>query len=124
MRLTILIALALCAGSAAAVEAYKWVDKNGIVNYGDQPNKDAQQLDVRPGSGNGPDAATAAQSAECARQKADLEASRKANGLQEVDGLGRTHAYSDQERLQYLEMAEKKVKEACAPSKPASPAQP
>lgn len=119
MRLIALAALMFCAGTACAAEAYKWVDKNGVTNYGDTPRRDAQLLDVRPGSGNGPDAATAAQTAECTRQKADLEASRKATGLQEVDNLGRTHVYSEQERLQYLEAAEKRVKAACAGPAPA-----
>jgi glutaredoxin len=33
--------------SAAAGELYRWVDKNGVIHYGDVPANDAQQLESK-----------------------------------------------------------------------------
>lgn len=129
MRVVTLLALALCAGAVSATEVYRWVDRDGIVHYGDRPKHDAEQLDVRPPGGESPppdaDAEKAAQAriAECERQKAQLEIYRKAPSLKETDSLGRTHEYTPAERSKFLALMEQKMNEACASATANAPAQ-
>jgi hypothetical protein len=108
----------LFAGAASAVEAYKWVDKDGTVHYGDKPKHEAQFVDVKPGSGDGPTPDTRAHDAECEREKAQLETYRKAPGFKETNALGQTRDYTPEESKQYLDNFEKKVNQACAPQAP------
>ena len=122
MRLALACTLMLLAGTASAAEAWRWVDKNGVVHYGDQPRQDARFLEVKPHSGNGPDAAMLAMAAECQRQKAELDGYRRASSLRQVDALGNVHTFTEQERLKLLEVTEKKVKDTCSGGPPAPPA--
>jgi hypothetical protein len=55
-RLT-LLPLALClSASALAATVYKWVDKNGVVHYSDQPNPSAQAMEVEGAQAYGTEA--------------------------------------------------------------------
>lgn len=121
MRFIALFVLLLSAGVVGATEAYRWVDKDGVVHYGDKPKHDAQALDVKPGSGNGPTPETLAKAAECERQKGELAMFRKASSLNEVDAQGHKRAYSAEERQQFLDAAEKKMNDACGLKSPAQP---
>lgn len=42
----ILVVLALFSLAAAAQEAYRWVDENGIVHYSDRPREGAEQIQL------------------------------------------------------------------------------
>lgn len=61
-RLT-LLPLALClSASALAATVYKWVDKNGVVHYSDQPSPSAQAMEVQGAQSYGRDTQPAAAS--------------------------------------------------------------
>ena len=128
MRVLTFLVLALCAGAVSAAEVYRWVDRDGVVHYGDKPKHDAEQLDVRPPGGGSPaaddEAAKAAQAriAECEKQKAQLDLYRKAPSIKETNSLGQTHEYSAEERLKFLSLMQQKVTEACAPPPGEAPA--
>jgi len=123
MRLALLCSVMLVTGAASAAEVWRWVDKDGAVHYGDTSRHGAQPLDVKSANGNGPDAATLAHTAECQKQKAELEGYRSAGVLQQQDALGNVHTFTEPERLKLLELTEQKVKAACGPP-PAVPASP
>ena len=42
----ILVLLALLGVAAAAQEAYRWVDENGVVHYSDRPHDGAEQIEL------------------------------------------------------------------------------
>lgn len=48
MLSVVLLGLALAAGSAAAGQTYKWVDKDGKVHYSDQPVAGAEKVELKP----------------------------------------------------------------------------
>ncbi len=50
MRSLIGLLIALAAGVSAAAETYKWVDENGVINYGEKPPADrpAKPVDTQP----------------------------------------------------------------------------
>lgn len=58
MRLILLIVLGLLAGAAQAGEAYRWVDAEGKVHYGDRPPADTKEVETRKIPADNPDAAT------------------------------------------------------------------
>lgn len=124
MRLIAAAVIALLSTAVQAVEVYKWVDKDGVVHYGDRPRPGAEMLEVReppPGDTALAEAAKAqeAREAECQRLTGQLDSYRKATGLRETDNLGRTREFTEAERQQFLENFEKKVAGACAPAEPA-----
>jgi hypothetical protein len=44
--LPLLILLGACASAAWATTVYKWVDANGVVHFSDQPNPNAQKIEL------------------------------------------------------------------------------
>jgi hypothetical protein len=51
MRALIGLLLALATGACPAAEAYRWVDENGVINYGEKPpaNRPSQPVNTDPG---------------------------------------------------------------------------
>ena len=117
MRTFTALLLATVTASALAAEAYKWVDADGTVHYGDKPKHSAEFMDIKPGSGSGPSSEQLGRAAECQKVKAELADYRSAAGLNEVDALGRKRELTPDERRQFLENYQKKVDEACEPPK-------
>lgn len=113
MRNLTVLTLVLAASAASAAELYRWVDKDGVVHYDDKAHPQAKYIIVNSSNGPGLDAAAIARAAECRKQQADLDLYRNATGLQQVDALGNKKDLTDQERLQLLDLQEKKVKDAC-----------
>lgn len=58
MRLVWLMLLGILAGAAQAGEAYRWVDADGTVHYGDRPPADSKGVQTRNIPADNPDAAT------------------------------------------------------------------
>lgn len=126
MRLLTLLALLACASAASATEVYRWVDKDGIVHFGDKPKHDAEQLNVEaPGTpvDDASEQAAAARAAECDRQKKQIDTYRQATVLKETNNLGQVHEYTPEEREAFLKRLEQKANEACGPA-PAAPENP
>jgi len=126
---SILIALSVLACAAASAgEVYKWKDKDGRVHYGDKPKTgeaqsvivDSSKDDAADPAAAGAAQAAAARAAECKTKKTQLDAWRRAPTMSEVDNLGRTREYTPAERLQFLDITQKKVDELCAPPPPPS----
>lgn len=120
MRFFLVFAL-LSGTAAAATEAWRWVDKNGTVHYGDTAHPDAKPIDVKPASGNGPTPQAIQRAEDCKRQKGELETFRAAASLSEVDEKGKLRQYSPEERQKYLDVAEQKMNETCGLKSPARP---
>src|SRR5690349_532079 len=114
------VALALCAllacAAASAGDIYKWKDKDGRVHYGDKPKDGSgSQVEMR-GEGGTSDVAASddpARAAECAKRRNQLESYRKAPAIIDTDNLGRTRQFTDDERVQFIALYEKKVQEVC-----------
>jgi hypothetical protein len=121
----ILVTCVFCA-AAAAGDVYKWVDKDGRTHYGDKPKQGGEEVELHGTGGNGPPStdpvaanAQAARDAECQRKKSQLAAYAKAPSINETDNLGRTRAYTEEEKTQFLDRFQKQVDIACAPPAPA-----
>jgi hypothetical protein len=50
MRTALLLLLALAVATASARDVWKWVDKNGVTHYSDQPVPGATKIEVRAGN--------------------------------------------------------------------------
>ena len=122
---SILIALSVFACAAASAgDVYKWKDKDGRVHYGDKPKDGSgSQVEMRSEDGTSEVANSddPARAAECAKRRNQLESYRKAPAIIDTDNLGRTRQFTDDERVQFIALYEKKVQEVCAP--PAAPEQ-
>lgn len=122
MRTIAAVALVLAACAAQAGEVYKWKDKDGNVHYGDKPRHEAAMVEI---ADDQPDAdvrsTDVARSAECQRQRDQLESYRKAGKIAEKDNLGNTREYSDAEKEKFIALTEQKVATACAPATAAAP---
>lgn len=121
MRLAVAVFIALLCAAAQAGEVYKWVDKDGVVHYGDQPKHEAETVQLRnadaaQGAEPETDQAQAARAAECQRKRAQLESYRNASTIKETDNLGRTREYSSEERERLITLTEQQVAAACAPA--------
>ena len=123
MRLFIVSLLTLACAVAQAAEVYKWKDKDGRVHYGDKPKHEAQSVNVGPDEPRGPltseeEATMIARKAECDRLTKQYDVYSKAPSINETDGQGKTREYTPEERSKFLEQAQKKMQDACAPAQP------
>lgn len=135
MRALILLLLGclLAPGLASAGKVYRWVDAQGRVHYGDQPARDArelQQLDApRPAAsgaataqgqseptGEASEEEAAARAAACTAKREQLKSYETATTLIEKDTLGREREYSSEERAQLVERARSEVQGLCEPA--------
>ena len=69
----IIALIAVFAAGAAAAQAYRWVDENGVVHYSDRPREGAEQIFL-PQQNQRPQPRTAPQAAASSGGAADDEA--------------------------------------------------
>jgi hypothetical protein len=123
---------------AVAEKAYRWVDAQGHVHYGDQPGKGAEVIKVRPGtlppvagkpaekvpepsagasSSDAPpeDPRVVAQrrAADCGRRKEQLNTYRHAVRIVEKNSLGDEREYSAEEKERLIKLTEEQIAETC-----------
>lgn len=125
-KLPVLLALCLVATVAGAGQIYKWIDHNGKVHYSDAPRPGWIPVDLGVGTGApvaGGDEAAEVQAdsrqqlraEECRRRQTRLDSYLNATQIVERDGLGREKVYSEDERLQLIEVTRNQVAELCGP---------
>ena len=126
MKIFLVIALASCALGVSAAEVYKWKDANGRTHYGDRPNRDAEKITVKPGSGADPSIAESGRKelealkmkdqkyASCKEKQEQLETLKSAGKIIEKDGLGREKEYSGDEKQLLLQRAQSTYEKECA----------
>lgn len=125
MKIFLVIALVACSVGVSAAEVYKWKDANGRTHYGDRPNRDAEKITVKPGSGSDPSIAESgrkelealkmkdAKYARCQQQREQIETWKSAGKIIEKDGLGREKEYSDDEKAQLISRAQSEFNKEC-----------
>ncbi|MDM4772691.1 DUF4124 domain-containing protein [Solimonas sp. SE-A11] len=115
------LGLALAVAPAMAAEVYKWVDPNGRVHYGDQPQPGWKRVGVNappassPGSAPAPAAVPGeVDKAACDKKKQELESYQKAARVVERDALGREKEYSAEDRQKLIALAQKETDDVCS----------
>ncbi|AXQ31256.1 DUF4124 domain-containing protein [Solimonas sp. K1W22B-7] len=115
MRTLKILALGLMlTGPAMAAEVYKWVDPAGRIHYGDRPQDGWKRVDIKPPGGAAPAAAAPGiDQAACDKKTKNVAEYKDAGRIVERDSLGREKEYSEEERKQLIELAQKQADEAC-----------
>lgn len=123
MRRYLLMIILFCP-LAAAADAFRWVDENGQVHFGDRPPGQAERLDLPtgdPASAASDEAADEAQTDEsatrddsCSGMRARLERYRAADKLARTNEAGEEVIMSEEEKAGVIERFQKKVDAACA----------
>jgi hypothetical protein len=72
MKRTLLLMILLLAAASASAQQYKWIDKNGRVQYGDSPPAGANATPLRPPSGTHSQPAATQDDAKGAARKGPL----------------------------------------------------
>lgn len=119
-----LVAAVLVAGATHAASGeriYQWMDSDGKTQFGDLPPADAR--DVRPMGrkfGNSSAAApkpaatdVAANQAECANKRKQIETFRNATRLIEKDSLGREKEFTAEERELLIKKTQAELESQC-----------
>lgn len=119
--------LALCAGTVSAEQAWRWVDEDGRVHYGDRARPGAVAVKARPGGTartappipaepsriESPPAVAEQDGGDCAKHQRKLETYRRSERIVERSPLGGERYYTAEERAQLIEIAEQQVAGAC-----------
>ena len=123
MMRAVVLGLMLASLPVAAAEVYKWVDANGRIHYGDQPQAGWKRVEVNappasaPASGVAPAQPTrygAVDQKACEQKKKDLESYEKATRVVERDALGKEREYSPEDRKKLIELTRKQADDTCA----------
>lgn len=127
MARVVALGLALAVVPAMAAEVYKWVDPNGRVHYGDQPQPGWKRVGVNAPPASSPGSAPPAVSGEidkaaCDKKKQELESYQKAARVVERDALGREKEYSAEDRQKLIALAQKEADDVCADRTAPAPA--
>lgn len=102
----------------AAGKVYRWVDSQGRVHYGDQPARNAEEVQlkapgtVRPAEETPvvPDETSAEV---CQRLRDRLETYSSAERIIETDSLGVDREYTAEQREQLLTRTQQQISESC-----------
>ena len=113
MKTALLLALALAFSAAAMAQQYKWVDKNGKVQYGDSPPAGVKATPLKPPPG--PAASAPAPAAKKGDAKADAKKGPMTAAEKEADFRKRqADSQKEQEKLALEQKEAETRKENCA----------
>lgn len=125
--LLLILALAAAGVARADTTVYKWVDKNGQVHYGPQPQSPAAQaitLHDAPATGEAPPAASTTppllpvspnDPQACKAAKTQLDKYLVADTLYAVDAKGNRKPLTSEQRRRVIQQAQNQVSAACPP---------
>ncbi len=128
MKGSLAVLLCACAFVASAGQVYQWIDASGRIHFSDTPRPGWKRLDVKgaPGVQPSSDASVRPDAAaddsvervqlraeECQRRREQLATYRNSAQIVERDGLGNERTYTEEERLQLLELTLRQVNELC-----------
>ncbi len=118
IRAAVVLSLFAVLSVQAGERTYRWKDDKGRIHYSDLPSKKGERVEIKPGSRiqapakDSPEA-IASRQLECQRKKDQLTVYSSSAEINETDSLGRSRAYSAEEKQQLVERTRQQMETLC-----------
>ena len=113
-----LVAVSTAQAQGTGSGVFRWVDKNGVVHYSDQPVQNSAEIELKTPPVSEPDPKAAAESskrkADCDTKQTQLTSYQQASTISETDGLGNSRTYSAEEKQKLIDLTQKYISDNCA----------